>query len=152
MSKQKKDPEKKSGYVKERKAMAHENITYSIGKIDTLVVSVSGAGLYVVLETIRHFLQKDPNELWMVKLAGVFFVIAIIFNFISQKTSLKSATYDYMYWDAIGKEKDDDTCKKYDITSELANNQTKSFNLASIICMLIGLGLVVLFFGCFLEP
>ena len=60
---------------------------YSIARLDLLQVTISGAGLYIVLETLR-FLLKEPALLptWPLKLAGMLFALAITANFISQWT------------------------------------------------------------------
>ncbi len=132
--------------AKERSNLAHQNLHYSTQRIDLLVVSICGAGIYVCLETLK-FLAEQKMEVsnWSLKTAGILLILAIICNFISQFTGRKANHYDYLMCLCIIKE-NNKSASKNDRLSSKWDMATDWFNHSSMIAMFIGLIMILLFF------
>ena len=64
--------------------------------MDLLIVSLSSAGIYVCLETIKHLsINETSIRLWL-KFSGVFFLFSIIINFFSQIFGYKANEKDFL--------------------------------------------------------
>lgn len=144
--------------IKERKNQSWQGMFYSIQRIDLLIVSFCGAGIYVCLETIKYFASKNLPIGILIKLSGGFFLLGIILNFISQHFGFKSNEQDYLMCEAEmdALEKKIKKCKrkelkkeisKLDLQSEKYSNNTKTLNLCSMITMFIALILLAIFFS-----
>ena len=61
-----------------------ERTNYSIRRMDLLIISICGAGIYIIFETLREFKTgKIPIEnSTLLLICGLCFLKAIIFNFI----------------------------------------------------------------------
>ncbi len=84
-------------YYKNRKKESSDGINYSIERIDVLIVSISSAGIYVCLETLKYINEKKMDSSSMIKIGGALFLVAIILNFISQYFGRKANEHDY-FW------------------------------------------------------
>lgn len=96
------------------KDKASEHLFYAIRRIDLLIISISGAGIYVVFETLR-FVYKEPIllDVYYLKLAGCSFAAAIITNFFSQWAGYATNSYEEKYAEEeIKKERDEGFDKK----------------------------------------
>lgn len=82
-------------YYKNRKQESSNGIDYSIERIDLLIVSISGAGIYVCLETLKYINDNNMTPSSLVKIGGGLFLGAIILNFISQHFGRKANEHDY---------------------------------------------------------
>nr|WP_314896908.1 hypothetical protein [uncultured Flavobacterium sp.] len=144
--------------IKERKKQSYDGMFYSIQRIDLLIVSFCGAGIYVCLETIKYFSEKGILAGPLIKICGGFFLIGIILNFLSQHYGYKSNEQDYLMCDAMIDAFDKKTkeCKrkelkseisKYDIQSDKYSNNTKNLNLCSMIAMFVALVLLGIYFS-----
>lgn len=144
--------------IKERKNQSWQGMFYSIQRIDLLIVSFCGAGIYVCLETIKYFASKHLPIGLLIKLSGGFFLLGIILNFISQHYGFKSNEQDYLMCEAEmdALDKKIKKCKrkeikkeisKFDLLSEKYSNNTKALNLSSMIAMFIALILLAVFFA-----
>lgn len=144
--------------IKERKNQSWQGMFYSIQRIDLLIVSFCGAGIYVCLETIKYFAAKGIPIGLLIKFSGGFFLLGIILNFISQHFGFKSNEQDYLMCETMidASEKKTKKCKrkelkseisKFDIQSDKYSNNTKNLNLCSMIAMFIGLVLLAIFFA-----
>jgi len=73
-----------------------ERANYSIRRMDLLLISICGAGIYIIFETLKEIKNKtlivDNSQL--LKYAGLIFLIAIISNFISQLTGYYANRYE----------------------------------------------------------
>lgn len=143
--------------IKERKNQSWQGMFYSIQRIDLLIVSFCGAGIYVCLETIKYFAEKDMSAGPLIKFCGGFFLLGIILNFLSQHYGFKCNEQDFLMCDAMIDASDKKTkkCKrkklnseisKFDIQSDKYSNNTKNLNLCSMIAMFIALILLAIFF------
>jgi len=138
--------------VKVRKDLAYDNMQYSIKKLDILLISISGAGIYVCLESIKFLHTEEIIIPIFLKLAGVVFTLTIIFNVLSQWFGYKANRFDYLM--AKSQIEDDEKpslklkglIKKYDDLSDDYTKYTDVLNIISISLMLIGLLLLTVYF------
>ncbi len=132
--------------IEKEKNIAHQNMFYSVQRIDLLIIAVSGAGVYVCLETLKFIVEEKLNQSpILIKIAGLMFVLAVVVNFISQITGKKTNYYDYLMSCAI-LEKDEKKAERYDCISGNWDVATTWFNSSSIVIMFIGLILILIFF------
>lgn len=123
-----------------------ERTNYSIRRMDLLIISISGAGIYIIFETLREMkgyqIALENENLLLI--SGISFLIAIASNFISQATGYFANNYEECYilieLRKIEK-KDYDECeqKKYNEKVNFYNKATDVTNIASIILMFVGL-------------
>ena len=141
--------------IKDRKKLSWDGMFYSIQRIDLLIVSFCGGGIYICLETVKHFSEKNLIISPLIKICGGFFLLGIILNFLSQHYGFKCNEKDYLMCDAmLAKDKMlndkrhelDEEIRNYDILSEKYSKNTKALNLASMITMFIALVLLGIFF------
>ena len=135
---------------KERQKTVWQNMFYSIQRIDLLVISVSGAGIYLCLESLKFMYTNKLPINSSLKVSAGFFVFAIVTNFISQFLSYHSNMNDYLYCSENQKEVQDEDSKQkailYDNKSETFNKWNNYFNYASAILMFVGLFICFLYF------
>lgn len=132
--------------LKERQKLAWQGMFYSIQRIDLLIVSISGAGIYVCLETIKYLTDKNLCVNPILRFAGGFFLLGIIVNFFSQLFSYKTNKEDYLYYDSQINECEESKINEHDENAEKFSKWTDRFNLISMVLMLVGLILVMTFF------
>lgn len=146
----------KMNKFKERRNLSWQGMFYSIQRIDLLIVSICGAGIYVSLETIKYTIEKEMDSVLLVKLAGLSFVIGIVINFLSQIFGHKSNFYDFLMCETeieISEEIDSSKhfklkkeSKSYDEKSENYSKLTNFFNYVSMFLMSVGLLLITIYF------
>ena len=129
-----------------------ERTNYSIRRMDLLIISICGAGIYIIFETLREFKTGkviiDNSTLLLI--CGLCFLIAIISNFISQKTGFYSNNNEEKFISLELKKiqgKIIDSCEQeeYDRNVIRFNRVTNFLNVTSIFLMLIGLVLLAIF-------
>lgn len=83
-------------YWKDERERAIKNKWYAIGRIDLLIISISGGSIYLIFEMIKymHTLTPPITNYTSLKVAGLFFGLAIIVNFLSQIFGQKANKYD----------------------------------------------------------
>jgi hypothetical protein len=134
------------------------NTFYSTQRIDLLIISVSGAGIYASIEFIKYInsityltFPLKSHYIMYFKITGLLFIASIATNFVSQLTSyfannknLESVIHEIQ--DSRSKSEDSkDLIKKRRISAERYNDLTKKINLISPILMILGLVLMVVF-------
>lgn len=134
-----------------------EGAAYSIQRIDLLIISVSGAGIYTSFELMKYvatsvYLKCSHIENINVyfKITALFFTISIIINFISQITAYKSKSLKI---DASEQEIHDlkngnpisGKVAELECLGKLYNKGTIISNRASTIIMLSGLICLIVF-------
>jgi len=129
-----------------------ERTNYSIRRMDLLIISICCAGIFIIFQTLKEFkignVKIEDSTLLLI--CGLCFLVAIISNFISQKTGFYSNNNEEKFisleLSKIQGEKIDD-CKqeRYDKNVEKFNTATNILNLTSISLMLIGLVLLAVF-------
>ncbi len=138
--------------MKDRRKDLFEMWFYSVQRMDLLIISISGAGVYVILETLKYSFENCLGDLWLIKLSGGLFILSIVVNFISQYTGKKANHYDLLYCDELIKcdgnpnADEKEKIEKYDLESEDYSNKTKTVNGISMILMFIGLVFLMGFF------
>ncbi len=144
--------------IKERKKQSWDGMFYSIQRIDLLIVTFCGGGIYVCLETIKYLIEKGLPCGILIKICGAVFLLGIILNFLSQHYGFRANEQDYLMCDAMidacdnklkkSKRKDlKNIATKYDNQSEIYSNRTKRLNYCSMGAMFIGLVLILIYFS-----
>ena len=137
-------------YLKHRE-QASQHVFYAIQRMDLLIISISGAGIYVIFETLR-FLKESHSLIntFPLKFVGGCFVIAIIANFFSQRTG-KIANINEEEWadleikNLMGAQIDEDEKKTFDDKSTKYTKWTAGLNTGSMWFMIGGITLLLLF-------
>ncbi|UAM98384.1 hypothetical protein K8354_00725 [Polaribacter litorisediminis] len=138
--------------VKERQKLSWEGMFYSIQRIDLLIVSISGAGIYVCLETIKYLSDKSLDVNLLIRISGGLFLFGIIINFLSQVFGYKTNQQDFLMCQVkidAGKKvskKEQIQIDTYDNNSEKYSKWTDIFNYLSIGFMFLGLILIMTYF------
>lgn len=138
--------------LKDRRKLSWEGIFYSIQRIDLLIVSISGAGIYVCLETMKYIRDNNLTDEIFIKVSGGLFLLAIGFNFVSQIYGRKSNYQDYLMCDTeikAGKkisEKEQNEIDEHDRMSEKYSKLTNVLTDISTLLMFLGLVVTMLFF------
>jgi hypothetical protein len=140
------------GNLLERQKLAYQNMFYSIQRIDLLIISISGAGIYVCFETIKYLSSKELPTTVLVKVAGGLFLFGIIVNFISQLTSYKTNREDYLKLDVELQNEEEITDEvqleidNHDQSSDKFDRWTQRLNLLSMFLMFGGLIILATYF------
>lgn len=128
---------------------------YAIQRIDLLVISISGAGIYIVFETLKFMLQEEVVlSVGTLQWGGVLFVLAILLNFASQwagyytnKHEASWAQYEHkrLGGTALDEEATKAQCH-HDTLAGIAGWWTRRLNIASTVAMLAGVVLLLVFY------
>jgi len=138
--------------LKVRKQMSWTNVCYSAQRIDLLIITVSGAGVYVILETLKFSIANKMESLWMLKVSGILFVITIVINIISQRFGHTTNIYDYKWCDSKLKAQTPPTEEElmvitaHDKKARIYNNYTNWSNTSCLATMFVALFLVMLYY------
>ena len=81
----------------DNKNRALSNKWYAIGRMDILVISICGGGIYVLFELIKYYKTTQTVDLSGLKIAGILFLIAVAINFISQFLGYYSNSNEALY-------------------------------------------------------
>ncbi|MDW3192964.1 MAG: hypothetical protein R8G66_11390 [Cytophagales bacterium] len=123
----------------EREKLAHQNMIYSIQRIDLLIISISGAGIYVCFETIKFLISKNlPPEI-SVKVAGGLFLIGIIINFISQLTGYETNKFDYLMY-LVESESEEELSNDQKVERDRCDKKSEKFSKATYILNYASMG------------
>jgi len=138
--------------IKDRQSRSWEGVFYATRRMDLLVVSISGAGIYVCLETIKYLKDNQLESASLVKLSGVILLIAIVVNFASQILGRKSNYHDYLMCDyqlddyEEPSEENKIKIREHDKSSDCYSKITGFLNSSSAILMLSGLLLMIIYY------
>ena len=149
----------------EGKKQSWDGMFYSIQRIDLLIISICGAGIYVCLETIKYVAstKTECKCLYLIKFSAFFFLMGIILNLISQQFGYKANEQSYLMYDCeveideIKVENDQEGLiekleklekdkNNYDKESEKFSNLTTTLNYTSMLFMFLGLIFTFIFF------
>jgi len=129
-----------------------ERTNYSIRRMDLLIISISGAGIYIIFETIREAktgdVKLDCTNLLLI--SGIAFLLTILTNFASQITGYLANNNEekYIQEELLRLEKKDwdkKRQKKIDKRITILNLTTDILNVLSVVGMLVGLGYLAYF-------
>lgn len=141
-------------YTQERQKRIWEALLYSHQRMDLLLITISGAGIYVCLEAIKFNIENNISSNVILKEAAFLLLVSIILNFISQKVSSKIHEHDYSVVDI------DLTCEEENFNKEEYKEQKELyekkichleklndiFSYFSLIYMGVGLMCLIYFF------
>ncbi|WP_346862852.1 hypothetical protein [uncultured Draconibacterium sp.] len=146
----------------ERQKMASDNLHYSDRRIDLLLISISGGGIYVCMETIKYLSTNTKEIHWLIWLAGIGFLITIITNFIGQFIGRAANHNDYLWCDAMlekqslenktdvesKRHKEDlkNEIEEYDRLSDNYSRAISPINIFSTLSMIVGLASILSYF------
>jgi hypothetical protein len=125
----------------------------SNNRLDVMIVSLSGAGIYVVLEMLKYLreLQEIIGYQWLLSLSGVILLISIILNFISLYTATvangnAAEAASFKLGELRGNNNYKDDIKKWFNRSDKYDRFTTIFNKLSIILSTLGISLLLTFY------
>ncbi len=139
-------------YYKLRKQTCHSNLMYSVQRMDLLIISIGGAGIYVILEVLKFGYEKKLTSPLVLKIAGVLFVLSIISNLFSQLTGRRANHHDILFCDAHIDANEPPTIdqkkkiKLHDSKSEFYSKWTHRLDKIAVTTLSIALCLVILYF------
>ncbi len=146
--------------AKDRQKLSWEGMFYSIQRIDLLIVSICGAGIYVCLETIKYLSEKGYDLNILIRISGGLFLFGIMTNFLSQILGYNSNKQDFLMCQTEidieekitnGEQseitaEDKEEIDEYDERSEMFSKLTDRFNYLSMGFMFFGLILLMWYF------
>lgn len=139
-------------HLKDRKKAAWDTMLYSYQRMDLLVIAISGAAIWLILETLKYSTDHVLPNLCIIKLAGIAFCTAIISNFGSQMSAQKCTEYEFTSTskELLFKEQPTENQTKeialLNTKTDIFNNLTGWLNTASVILMFAGLILTMYYF------
>jgi len=149
----KKSKKKLSDKLNHRRQLTLDNMDYSLKRLDLLIISVSGAGIYACLETSKFLIEQKKDFLVAIAFPAILFLIAIIANLISQFTGYLSNKFDYYMCDkqidCNGKKIDEtsqEEINNLDGKSQLFDDITSHLNIASLALLIAGLFFLIVFY------
>lgn len=133
--------------LQDRKMVMEKIREYSIKRIDILIISISGAGILLCLETLKFLIEEKKDNSLTLKISGVCFLLAIIVNFWSQFLAHESSENEI---EGIKAELKDDEVeyRKYYNASDRYGRYVGWMNNTSSILMTLGLLFLLVYF-CF---
>ncbi|GGG15296.1 hypothetical protein GCM10011344_14870 [Dokdonia pacifica] len=129
-----------------------DNAFYAVKRMDLLIISICGAGIYLIFQTFKEIntTELNPDNLWAIKLSGIIFLLAISINFISQLTGKESNKNEVKYSSMVlkeleGKKINEEEKNNVDCLASSYNKATRILNISAIVLMFIGLILITYF-------
>lgn len=132
----------------ETKKLNMENMTYSMQRLDLLIISISGAGVYATLEMSKFIIEKKFCFATISKfhIPAILFLLAIIANLLSQYTGYLSNLYDFYLCDekidCNGKNANDEQEKVFERLDKISsryNTVTDLLNKGSLLLLVFGI-------------
>ncbi|NJB72305.1 NADH:ubiquinone oxidoreductase subunit 3 (subunit A) [Saonia flava] len=129
-----------------------ERTNYAIRRMDLLIISICGGGIYIIFETIREMkgYEVDFENEGTLIFSGITFLFGITTNFISQVTGYRANHHEENYTQLMlkkieKKDYDKEKMHNYNCGVDNYNKWTNVLNIASIALMFIGLALLTIF-------
>jgi len=123
---------------------------YAIARIDLLIISICGGGIYVLFELIKYYKIIQDVDITGLKISGVFFLLAVLINFVSQfcgyyANSNEAKFSNLKFLQAINeKVVSEEEFDKIDKKVNGFNKWVDITNWGSIISMILGLFLLAI--------
>lgn len=139
--------------LKNSKKMACDGWVYAIQRMDLLIISISGAGVWIILETLKYSYEHTLCSVIILKVAGFIFVLAMVINFGSQWTGKRTNLHHISWIDEQIKSGNSRTSDQQikittlDCKAENWGKATNILNFLSMLLMLAGLLLTVVYFS-----
>lgn len=137
----------------EKQKRIWEALFFTQQRVEVLLITFGGAGLYVCIESLKEANAKKYEETWMIKCAAIFILLSIAINFLSQFLSIKSQTNDFieneiaMLCTQEEKDENKDLIKKYRDDSEYYNSWVEKANIYGAIIMFIGYVFLIAYYN-----
>ncbi len=144
--------------VEELRELARKSLEYGDRRFDILALSISGAGIYICLESLKYSLDnKNIENICLLKTAILLFAIALLSNFFAQvvlkKSSLLAIGISKMYKKASKTFTSKEAAKKYEMRGlNTKINITKIYsiclmilNVLTILTIILGIVFLVVF-------
>ncbi|QEE49628.1 hypothetical protein FUA48_08540 [Flavobacterium alkalisoli] len=140
--------------TQERQKRVWEALFYSHQRLDTLLIVISGTGIYVCLETIKFYSSKTEDVHWIIHLSAFLLLFAVITNFFSQWCASKVHQNDYCIT-VIDFQCEEESRERSEFLAEIQKHECEISNyekinnfltIFSILLMSFGLIGVVVFF------
>ena len=129
--------------IKERQKLVWDSLFYSNQRMDLLMITICGAGLYAISEVCKYLLQHHIHVSCFLKISAILLVISIITNFLSQYYSSKAHYKDYcsiiLQLEENRTPEQDNALIRYDKESEQDDKTTRQLNSLSMVFMFAGL-------------
>ena len=131
--------------IQEQRKNAYQGWMYSIQRIDLLIISISGAGLLLILETLKFSasIKSELSNIYIIKGAAVLFILAIIINFLSQAAGKTCNKHEILLCDCkeneLENEKNKTEASRHECLSSIYDKLTTCLNISSMVSMFIGL-------------
>lgn len=132
-------------HLEERREDSYKIARESSNRTDALIVAISGAGIYVCLETLKYLGMNGVCLNWPIKIAGVIFLLAIVASFLSQITADVANFQDYLAADSSLKKVFTKADAYHKVTMKY-DSITGVLNKLATGLMLLGLTCTVLYF------
>jgi len=133
--------------IKDKQKLSWQGMFYTVQRLDLLIISISGAGIYVCLETLKFLKEKEIELHLLVKIAGFVLLLAIMINFLSQILGYWANYFYYLSCDEQLEDKPSTIkIKKLDDKSDFYTKWNKISNLTSAIIMFLGLLTLIFYF------
>lgn len=132
-------------YFKERQKMGFQGWTYSVQRIDLLIIAISGAGIYIALESLKYCLEHHIACTAPIKSSGLIFILSIIFNLSNQFAGKLANKHDMFYWGDRLK-KDESEANNENTLADLYSNISNVLNWISVSFMVLGLIIFTTYF------
>ncbi len=134
------------------KERSSNNVSYSIGRIDLMIISISGAGIYIIFETLRFLIENSIEmNLALIKLAGCSFAVAIVVNFASQWFAYWANKEEENWTEEIIREIskhpefNQQLMDQHEATSSKLGRIVRILNVSATVAMLFGMVILVVF-------
>lgn len=133
---------------------ALERKFYSIQRIDLLIITISGACIYIVFQILQFLQSPDADcinqSTILLKVSAIFSVLAIVVNFLSQISGYHANKNEALYANRfikqlIADKMDEKALEKFDNKSSHYSKLTNMANTVSAIFMAIGILFLVVY-------
>jgi hypothetical protein len=143
-------------FLRDQRQKILDSWMYSVQRIDLLIISISGGGIYVALKTLEFIKEHQMYNPIIIKIAGLLFVAAIVLNFSGQYCGLKLHEFDsYVNYyeteetNSRGKSDNSENIKHYNKKVAILDKICSFLNYSCGILMLTGLFLIAWHFVTF---
>jgi hypothetical protein len=136
--------------VRERREFTHRGMVYSAQRLDILIVSICGAGIYIYFELLKYLLKEELCGHWVVSAFGIFFTFGLCFNFLAQWLAARTHYYDYLYCQQRIECKDKPNKEEQD-NINISDNKSNKYDKLRHYTDGISMGLMFLGLGCLMS-
>jgi len=137
--------------MREHSKSCSRRIEYSIQRFDLLIISVSGACIYVALECLKFIHQKPMcADTTSLKWAAAMATVTILVNFASQWTGLYTNKREFQWTDhemlyQLGADDHAEASARYEKQAARLSTWTRALNIAASALMVLSVALITRF-------